>query len=209
MSMRYDKEHDSTTLARLARKKRIAVAAAALDRMRVGYSIWAPQAGGRPPIEDVLSGVWKFVLDAHPLPPMDVTERLYPSPIDAVTLESPYAESFIEALQLFTDFASSDDDKRLVEIRQAAYNMAFDAAGDATLHYNAPDYDGRMTLEREQRVMFHAWVSRELESQSLDVQDAVAISPITDLVNRLRKRAVATPVISSDDFEAIRVFQAV
>lgn len=128
-----------------------------------GYAIWAPQAGGRASIENLLRCVWEFVVEAKPPPPMDEIEELYPSTDGPVTLESPYAESFLEALQLFVDFARSRDDRRLAEIQQAAYNMAFDAAGDATLQYNAPDYDGRMTPEREERVSFHPWVSREHE----------------------------------------------
>ena len=208
MSARFDKERDKANLARLDRTRQIAVAAAALDRMRVGYAIWAPTAGGRASIEDLLRYVWEFVVDSKPPPPMQEVERLYPSTDGPATLESPYAESFLEAFQLFADFALSNHDGRLVEIRQAAYNMAFDAAGDATLKYNAPGYDGLINPEREQRILAHPWVSRELDNQSLDVRDAAMDGEVSHVTARLRERADATPVVSYSELEAIRAFQA-
>lgn len=208
MTNRFDQQSDALALEQLDADRRIALGAAALARMRPGYAIWAPRRGDRASIEDIMSGVWGFVINRSPLPSMEAVERLYPSPDEAVTLESPFAESFIEALQLFTDFAATKKINRLVEIRQAAYNMAFDAAGDASLKYSDPGYDGRMTPDRERRIELHPWVSRELEAQAKDVEEARRPSTLQDLVDGLRRRAEDAPVITAKELDDIGKFQA-
>lgn len=207
MPNRFDKHHDLMILDGLRPERRVAAAAAALERMSVGYRLWASSADGHDHADQILEDIWGFVAHGRHLPEMADVERLYPSPDEPVTLESPYAESFLEALQLFTDFAVTREPMRLIEVRQAAYNMAYDAAGDASIRYSAPGYDGRLTIEMERAISFHPWVSRELDNQAADVQDARTDMTLGELIDVLRARAVAVPVILESELEEIRSFQ--
>ncbi|MEZ2419270.1 hypothetical protein [Luteibacter sp. RCC_6_2] len=208
MANRFDKQHDLMILDGLRPERRVAVAAAALERMSIGYRLWALRADGRDSADRILQNIWGFVSHGSHLPEMADVERLYPSPDESVTFELPYAESFLEALQLFTDFAATREPMRLIEVRQGAYNMAYDAAGDATIQYSAPGYNGQLTLELEQAISFHPWVSRELDSQTADVQDARTAINLDALIDVLRARAIAVPVVSESELEEIRSFQA-
>ncbi|WP_079521305.1 MULTISPECIES: DUF416 family protein [Rhodanobacteraceae] len=207
MPNRFDKLNDLRLLEDLPLCSRVAVAAAALERMSTGYAIWSPEVE-HTPVGRILDDVWAYVAAGKDLPDAATMEGFYPSQEAAVTLESPYAESFIEALQLLALFASTQDVMRLVEVRQAAYNMADNAAGDVLVRYNDPQFNYRLTSETEQLMSNHPWVDRELEAQDADVLAAKRTPDFDRLVDQLRARARAHPVVSMSDFDKIRAFQA-
>ena len=125
-----------------------------------------------------------------------------------MTLESPYAESFLEALQLPALFDSTRETMRLVEVRQAAYDMSDNAAGDVLVRYSDPQFNYRLTPEIDQLMANHPWVTRELEAQSVDMKEAQRESDLSQLIARLRTRAQAHPVVSVGELDEIRRFQS-
>jgi hypothetical protein len=207
MPNRFNKLSDSLLLEGLPPGHRVAVAAAALERMSAGYAVWSIEEG-RPSVGSILDGVWAYVAMGKGLPNTTEVESLYPSPDAPVTLESPYAESFLEALQLLALFDSTQETMRLVEVREAAYNMSDNAAGDVLVRYSDPQFNHRLTPEIDQLMANHPWVTRELEAQSVDIKEAQRESDFSQLIARLRTRALAHPVVSVGELDEIRRFQA-
>ncbi|MDY1547661.1 hypothetical protein [Luteibacter sahnii] len=207
MTNRFNKENHLHLLEDLAPSSRVAVAAAALERMSVGYAIWA-QEKRCSPVESILDDVWAYASLEGSLPDAKFIESLYPDPGAPATLESPYAESFVEALQLLGLFASTQETMRLVEVLQAAYNMSDNAAGDVLVRYNDPQFDHRLTSDMDRLMSTHPWVDRELAAQRMDIAEAQLSSDLRSLIGHLRTRARAHPVVSASELDEIRTFQA-
>jgi len=205
MANRFDRKHDLKVLGGLTDERRIAVAVAALDRMIVPYLLWPKERGSAEAGDKLREDLWSYAATGEPVPDEQSVEQLYPGPGDSVTLESAYAESFLEALQLLALFAETGDPMRLVEIREAAYSMADAAASDMLVRAGA---GVRWTPEVESAVSFHPWVSRELQAQDADVVAASGADRLDALVDGLRATSKAKPVVSEEEFGMMRSYQS-
>ncbi|MET4676268.1 MULTISPECIES: hypothetical protein [unclassified Luteibacter] len=206
MNNRFDRRLDQSALERLGPGRAAAVAAAALDRMSVGYGLWAPPHG-HTPVNTILDSVWHFVIEGSGLPVREVIERLYPSPDVPPITESPYAESFLESFELLVEFSKTREIRRLVEIREAAYNMADRAAGQVLFSHLEVAGFYKLTAEMDRMISHHPWVDRELSSQEADVLEADRLADFHALIKCLRERARSTPVISSKQLHEIKFLQ--
>lgn len=195
MSNRFDRKHDLNVLDGLTDERRIAVAVAALDRMIVPYLLWSKERGLAEAGDKLRENLWSYAATGEPASDEQSVEQLYPGPGDVVTLESAYAESFLEALQLLALFAETGDQMRLVEIREAAYSMADAAASDMLVRGGA---GVQWTPEVESAVSFHPWVLRELQVQDADVMAASGADMLDTLVDELRATSKAKPVVSEE-----------
>jgi len=181
---------------------RLLLAIGAVQRLQPLYAYWSSQgaegAGGMSLCEEF----WGSARDNRLPSAFDPDSLRGSNFIDGEDFLTLLGEDFIESAELLVCAFRTADDVDIAYVVRRAFECSYSAASEMLTDYSVSE-TSVVTDELAFTFETHEWVSRELQSQELDLADARHSGDRTELIAQLRDRALPSPLLSRPELDAL------